>query len=37
MAIAKRNEAADGSKTENIKWVKIMDFLHHRYHEMDVF
>ena len=37
MAIAKRNEAADGSKTENIKWVKIMDFLRHRYHEMDVF
>jgi len=37
MAIAKRNEEADGSKTENIKWVKIMDFLGHRYHEMDVF
>lgn len=35
MAIAKRNEAAE--KTENMKWEKIMDFLCHRYHEMDVF
>ncbi|CAG2200349.1 unnamed protein product [Mytilus edulis] len=37
MCLARKGEKADWSKSKNRNWIIIMDFLGHKYDEMDVF
>ncbi|VDI12670.1 Hypothetical predicted protein [Mytilus galloprovincialis] len=37
MCLARKGEKADWSKSKNRNWIIIMDFLGHKYNEMDFF